>query len=52
MLFIKQHKRKRFYGVQYSFVKEQALMQYGTRLADEGYATLIFDPRALGEITG
>ena len=36
----------------YSFCKEQAPAQYGTRLADEGYAALIFDPRTVGESTG
>ncbi|KAJ6171146.1 hypothetical protein N7470_000213 [Penicillium chermesinum] len=36
----------------YSFVKEQAPLQYATRLADEGYAALIFDPRTVGESTG
>ncbi len=36
----------------YSFIKEQAPYQYGTRLADEGYAALIFDPRTVGESTG
>lgn len=36
----------------YSFMKEQAPFQYGTRLADEGYAALIFDPRTVGESTG
>lgn len=36
----------------YSFMKEQAPLQYGTRLADEGYAALIFDPRTVGESTG
>lgn len=36
----------------YSFVKEQAPMQYGTRLANQGYAALIFDPRTVGESTG
>lgn len=36
----------------YSFVKEQAPYQYATRLADEGYAALIFDPRTVGESTG
>ncbi|KAB8069490.1 Alpha/Beta hydrolase protein [Aspergillus leporis] len=36
----------------YSFMKEQAPYQYGTRLADEGYAALIFDPRTVGESTG
>ncbi|PWN86504.1 alpha/beta-hydrolase [Acaromyces ingoldii] len=36
----------------YSFCKEQAPFQYATRLADEGYAALIFDPRTVGESTG
>lgn len=36
----------------YSFIKEQAPLQYATRLADEGYAALIFDPRTVGESTG
>lgn len=36
----------------YSFIKEQAPYQYGTRMADEGYAALIFDPRTVGESTG
>lgn len=36
----------------YSFIKEQAPQQYATRLADEGYAALIFDPRTVGESTG
>ncbi|KAF5574470.1 esterase lipase [Fusarium subglutinans] len=36
----------------YSFVKEQVPLQYATRLADEGYAALIFDPRTVGESTG
>lgn len=36
----------------YSFIKEQAPLQYATRLADEGYACLIFDPRTVGESTG
>ncbi|KAJ6785240.1 hypothetical protein PWT90_05118 [Aphanocladium album] len=36
----------------YSFTKEQAPTQYATRLADEGYAALIFDPRTVGESTG
>lgn len=36
----------------YSYVKEQAPFQYATRLADEGYAALIFDPRTVGESTG
>ncbi|KAK2478605.1 hypothetical protein H9L39_11093 [Fusarium oxysporum f. sp. albedinis] len=31
---------------------EQAPLQYATRLADEGYAALIFDPRTVGESTG
>ncbi|KAK8150499.1 hypothetical protein G3M48_001707 [Beauveria asiatica] len=35
-----------------SFTKEQAPTQYATRLADEGYAALIFDPRTVGESTG
>ncbi|KAJ9420056.1 Alpha/Beta hydrolase protein [Fusarium oxysporum] len=29
-----------------------APLQYATRLADEGYAALIFDPRTVGESTG
>ncbi|EFY96469.1 alpha/beta-hydrolase fold family protein [Metarhizium robertsii] len=36
----------------YSFIKEQAPLQYATRLADEGYAALIFDPRTVGDSTG
>ncbi|KAH6980165.1 Alpha/Beta hydrolase protein [Fusarium venenatum] len=36
----------------YSFIKEQAPLQYATRLADEGYAALIFDPRTVGESSG
>ncbi|CUM68125.1 uncharacterized protein PRCAT00005842001 [Priceomyces carsonii] len=36
----------------YSFIKEQAPMQYATRLANQGYATLIFDPRTVGESSG
>ncbi|KAF3399984.1 Uncharacterized protein F1880_008402 [Penicillium rolfsii] len=36
----------------YSYMKEQAPLQYATRLADEGYAALIFDPRTVGESTG
>ncbi|KAJ3494516.1 hypothetical protein NLG97_g4034 [Lecanicillium saksenae] len=36
----------------YSFTKEQAPTQYATRLADEGYAALVFDPRTVGESTG
>lgn len=36
----------------YSYIKEQAPFQYATRLADEGYAALIFDPRTVGESSG
>lgn len=36
----------------YSYIKEQAPTQYGTRLAKEGYAALIFDPRTVGGSTG
>ena len=36
----------------FGFVKEQAPVQYATRLADRGYATLIFDPRNSGESGG
>ncbi|KAA8904016.1 hypothetical protein TRICI_005621 [Trichomonascus ciferrii] len=36
----------------YSFIKEQAPYQYGSRMADEGYTALIFDPRTVGESTG
>ncbi len=36
----------------FGFVKEQAPMQYATRLARDGYATLIFDPRYSGESGG
>ncbi|KAK6220779.1 hypothetical protein LQW54_001971 [Pestalotiopsis sp. IQ-011] len=36
----------------YSFIKEQAPLQYATRLADEGFAALIFDPRTVGENSG
>lgn len=36
----------------YSFQKEQAPTQYATRLADEGYLTLVFDPRTVGESSG
>ncbi|MGY2373155.1 alpha/beta hydrolase [Pseudomonas sp. SDO524_S393] len=36
----------------YSFSKEQAPTQYATRLADEGYAALAFDPRTVGESGG
>lgn len=34
------------------FVKEQSPIQYATRLAKEGYQTLIFDPRYYGESEG
>ncbi len=33
-------------------VKEQAVLQYATRLAKMGFATLIFDPRTMGESGG
>ncbi|NVZ22325.1 alpha/beta hydrolase [Pseudomonas costantinii] len=36
----------------YSFSKEQAPTQYATRLADEGFAALAFDPRTVGESGG
>jgi len=36
----------------FGFVKEQAPVQYATRLANAGYAVLIFDPRYSGESTG
>ncbi|MDF3336898.1 CocE/NonD family hydrolase [Mycolicibacterium septicum] len=36
----------------YSFEKEQAPTHYATRLADEGYAALAFDPRTVGESSG
>lgn len=36
----------------YSFEKEQAPMQYATRMADEGFISIIFDPRTVGESTG
>ena len=36
----------------FGFVKEQAPMQYATRLARDGYAVLIFDPRYSGESEG
>ena len=36
----------------FGFVKEQAPMQYATRLARDGYAVLIFDPRYSGESAG
>ena len=35
-----------------AFVKEQAPLQYASRLAREGYAALIFDPRFHGESGG
>lgn len=36
----------------YSFEKEQAPTHYATRLADEGFLALVFDPRTVGESTG
>lgn len=36
----------------YSFQKEQAPTQYATRLADEGFIALAFDPRTVGESQG
>lgn len=36
----------------YSFQKEQAPTQYATRLADEGFITVAFDPRTVGESQG
>jgi len=36
----------------YSFQKEQAPTQYATRLADEGFVALAFDPRTVGESGG
>ncbi|MFJ2990155.1 alpha/beta hydrolase [Collimonas sp. NPDC087041] len=36
----------------YSFQKEQAPTHYATRLADEGFVTLAFDPRTVGESSG
>ena len=36
----------------YSFSREQAPIQYATRLADEGFAALAFDPRIVGESGG
>ncbi|MFC4763542.1 alpha/beta hydrolase [Dyella koreensis] len=36
----------------YSFTKEQAPTQYATRLADEGFLALAFDPRTVGESGG
>ncbi|THC89843.1 hypothetical protein EYZ11_010694 [Aspergillus tanneri] len=35
----------------YFFIKKQAPFQYGTRLGDEGYAALTFDPQTVGEST-
>src|SRR3954467_5851852 len=35
-----------------TFVKEHAPVQYARRLADNGYAALIFDPRYRGESGG
>ncbi|MDO8984387.1 alpha/beta hydrolase [Cypionkella sp.] len=35
-----------------AFVKEQAPLQYATRLAAEGFVVLIFDPRCHGESEG
>lgn len=35
-----------------AYVKEQAPMQYASRLVKEGYVTLIFDPRYHGESAG
>lgn len=34
------------------YIKEQAPMQYASRLARQGYVTLIYDPRYHGESTG
>ncbi|MBS7809388.1 alpha/beta hydrolase [Roseococcus pinisoli] len=36
----------------YSFEKEQAPTHYATRLADEGFLALAFDPRTVGESGG
>jgi uncharacterized protein len=36
----------------YSFEKEQAPTHYATRLADEGFLALAFDPRTVGESSG
>ncbi|TRB10646.1 hypothetical protein EXN32_24530 [Agrobacterium tumefaciens] len=36
----------------FGFVKEQSPMEYATRLARDGFATLIFDPRFGGESGG
>ena len=35
-----------------AYIKEQAPMQYASRLAKEGFATLIYDPRYHGESAG
>lgn len=35
-----------------AFIKEQSPMQYATRLAKEGYITIIYDPRYYGESEG
>jgi dienelactone hydrolase len=35
-----------------AYIKEQAPMQYASRLAKEGYAVLIYDPRYHGESAG
>jgi uncharacterized protein len=35
-----------------AYIKEQAPLQYASRLAREGFATLIFDPRHHGESAG
>ena len=36
----------------YSFEKEQAPIHYATRLADEGFMALAFDPRTVGDSSG
>ncbi|QRM47225.1 hypothetical protein [Rhizobium sp. BG4] len=36
----------------FGFVKEQSPMEYATRLARDGFAALIFDPRFSGESSG
>jgi len=36
----------------YSFEKEQAPTHYATRMADEGFLSVAFDPRTVGESTG
>ena len=35
-----------------AYIKEQAPMQYASRLAKEGFATLVYDPRYHGESAG